>query len=151
MALLSLVSILTSLVPICFSANFLISCKNVASHYHGTIKFSSVNLDSPGSLVLEADAMQPLVHVDGVLPRHHLGSVSMQTFNHSSLQFVHICVRPSPLTSPMVEAFFSLRGISLLQQSQSKHPRTFEMQLEQDIKTSSTSSNIIGRYTSNHS
>merc|ERR1712233_160025 len=29
-------------------------------------------LDSPGSLVLEANAMQPLVHVDGVLPRPHL-------------------------------------------------------------------------------
>ena len=95
MALLSLVSILTSLVPICFSANFLISCKDVASHYHGTIKFSSVNLDSPGSLILEADAMQPLVHVDGVLPGHHLhrmssknirmGSVSMWTYNHYSL------------------------------------------------------------------
>ena len=26
----------------------------------------------PRSLVLEADTMQPLVHVDGVLPRHHL-------------------------------------------------------------------------------
>ena len=31
-----------------------------------------VNLDSPGSLVLEADAVQPLVKVDGVLTGHHL-------------------------------------------------------------------------------
>ena len=85
MALLSLVSILTSLVPICFSANFLISCKDVASQYHGTIKFSSVNLDSPGSLILEADAMQPLVHVDGVLPGHHLHCMSSKNIRMGSV------------------------------------------------------------------
>ena len=46
-----------------------------------------VNLDSPGSLVLEADAVQPLVHVDGVLPRHHLshsGSLLLFTRHFAS-------------------------------------------------------------------
>ena len=30
-------------------------------------------LDGPRSSVLEADAVKPLVEVDGVLPGHHLG------------------------------------------------------------------------------
>merc|ERR1719204_3044999 len=48
MALFRRVSILTSLVPICFSANFLISLTALG-------------------LVLEPDSMQSLVHVDRVL------------------------------------------------------------------------------------
>merc|ERR1719385_227022 len=53
-------------------------------------------LDSPGSLVLEANAMQPLVHVDGVLPRHHLshgGSLLLLTRHFASLVEVNQAIK----------------------------------------------------------
>ena len=46
MALLSLVSILTSWVPICFSANFLISCRNKWVQYHTLHIMQNIHLNS---------------------------------------------------------------------------------------------------------
>ena len=53
MALLSLVSILTSLVPICFSANFLISCEVVACQYHARQSSQVSTLTALGALYLK--------------------------------------------------------------------------------------------------
>merc|ERR1719370_2193439 len=53
-------------------------------------------LDSPGSFVLEADAVQPLVHVDGVLPRHHLshgGGLLLLTRHFASLVEVNQAIK----------------------------------------------------------
>merc|ERR1719297_662813 len=53
-------------------------------------------LHSPRSLVLEADTMQPLVHVDGVLPRHHLshgGGLLLLTRHFASLVEVNQAIK----------------------------------------------------------